>query len=66
MYDDPMNHVKKADVDNLVWLATFGDANEKAMCQWLIWELAQYQGVRPWSVYDFYMARGRGDFRREG
>ena len=59
MYDDPMNHVKKEDVDNLVWLATFGDANERPMCQWLVWELAQYQGVRPWSVFDLYMARGR-------
>ncbi|MCA1554896.1 MAG: class II fructose-bisphosphate aldolase, partial [Chloroflexi bacterium] len=61
MYDDPMNHVRKEDVDHLVWLATFGDANEKSMAQWLVWELAQYEGVRPWSIHEFYMARGRGE-----
>ncbi len=63
MYEDPMYHIKKEDVDHLVWLATFGDANEKPMSQWAIWELAQYEGVRPWSVYDFYMARGRGELQ---
>ncbi len=61
MYDDPMNHVKKEDVDHLVWLATFGEPSERTMCQWLIWELAQYQGVRPWSIADLYLARGRGE-----
>ena len=61
MYDDPLYHVDKKDIDQLVWLATFGDAREKPQCQWLVWELAQYEGVRPWSIYDLYMARGRGD-----
>ncbi len=61
MFEDPMYHVNKKDVDELVWLATFGDANERPRCQWLVWELAQYEGVRPWSIYDLYMARGRGE-----
>lgn len=61
MYNDPMYHVDKKDIDQLVWLANFGDASEKPMCQYLIWELAQYEGVRPWSIHDFYMARGRGE-----
>ncbi len=61
MYDDPLYYVDKKDIDELIWLATFGDANEKPMNQWLIWELAQYEGIRPWSIHDFYMARGRGE-----
>ena len=60
MYNDPMYHVDKRDIDQLVWLANFGDASEKPRCQWLIWELAQYEGVRPWSIHDLYLARGRG------
>ena len=61
MYNDPMYHVKKEDVDQLVWLATFGDSNERPRCQWLLWEFAQANGVRPWSINDLYMARGRGE-----
>jgi len=60
MYNDPMYHVTKNDVDQLVWLANFGDATERPRCQWLVWELAQYEGVRPWSIHDLYMARGAG------
>ncbi|MBI1801002.1 MAG: class II fructose-bisphosphate aldolase [Chloroflexi bacterium] len=61
MYEDPLYYVHKRDIDNLIWLATFGDAVEKPINQWLIWELAQYEGVRPWSIHDLYMARGRGE-----
>lgn len=60
MIDDPLYHVHKSDVDELVRLATFGDATERPRCQWLLWELAQYEGVRPWSINDLYMARGQG------
>ncbi|MBI5877365.1 MAG: class II fructose-bisphosphate aldolase [Chloroflexi bacterium] len=60
MYNDPMYHVTRKDVDQLVWLANFGDATERPRCQWLVWELAQYEGVRPWSIHDLYMARGAG------
>ena len=60
MIDDPLYHVNKSDVDELVRLATFGDATERPRCQWLLWELAQYEGVRPWSINALYMARGQG------
>lgn len=60
MIDDPLYHVNKSDVDELVRLATFGDATERPRCQWLLWELAQYEGVRPWSIDALYMARGQG------
>jgi fructose/tagatose bisphosphate aldolase len=60
MFDDPLNHVSDSDLDYIVQLATFGDASERPHCQWLIWELAQYHGVRPWSINDLYMARGQG------
>jgi fructose/tagatose bisphosphate aldolase len=61
MYDDPLYHVSKNDIDQLVWLATFGNETERPRCQWLVWELAQNEGVRPWSINDLYMARGRGE-----
>jgi fructose/tagatose bisphosphate aldolase len=60
MIDDPLYHVNKSDVDELVRLATFGDPTERPRCQWLLWELAQYEGVRPWSIDSLYMARGQG------
>lgn len=46
-------------MDKLVWKAVFGDGNEKAAARWLIWEIAQEVGIRPASIHDFYMARGR-------
>ena len=36
-----------------------GDAREQA--RWLIWELGQAVGVRPSSIHNLYLARGRGE-----
>ena len=48
-------------MDRLVRAAVFGDSEEKEHARWLIWELGQAVGVRPSSIEDLYMARGRGE-----
>ncbi|MGH7619428.1 MAG: class II fructose-bisphosphate aldolase [Gemmatimonadaceae bacterium] len=48
-------------IDTLARAAVFGDADEKEHARWLIWELGQAVGVRPSSIHDLYMARGRGE-----
>ena len=48
-------------MDALVRAAVFGDGVAKEYARWLIWELGQAAGVRPASIHDLYMARGRGE-----
>ncbi len=48
-------------MDALVRDAVFGDDETKAQARWLIWEIGQQVGVRPSSIHDLYMARGRGE-----
>lgn len=48
-------------MDALARAAVFGDSDERHHARWLIWELGQAVGVRPASIHDLYMARGRGD-----
>jgi hypothetical protein len=50
-------------MDALARLAVFGDPDERDSARWLIWELGQAVGVRPASIQELYMARGRGDVR---
>ncbi|MBA4072197.1 MAG: aldolase [Gemmatimonas sp.] len=50
-----------ARMDELVRLAVFGDADEKEWARWAIHELGQAVGVRPASIHELYMARGRGE-----
>jgi fructose-bisphosphate aldolase, class II len=50
-------------MDKLVRTAVFGEGAEKEYARWLIWELGQAVGVRPGSIHDLYMARGRGEVR---
>lgn len=47
-------------MDALVHDAVFDDDETKAHARWLIWELGQQVGVRPSSIHELYMARGRG------
>ncbi len=49
-------------IDELVFDAVFGPGPVKAMARWFIWELGQALGVRPASIHEFYMARGRGEY----
>jgi len=46
--------------DKLVWSAVFGPAAAKETARWLLWEIGQVVGVRPASIHDLYVARGRG------
>jgi fructose-bisphosphate aldolase, class II len=53
--------VASAAMDKLVYSAVFGDQEEREDSRWLIWEIGQAVGVRPWSIHDLYLARGRGE-----
>ena len=48
-------------LDGVVQDAVFGDDSTRAYARWLIWEMAQAVGVRPASIHDLYLARGRGE-----
>ena len=47
--------------DQVVRLAVFGSGAEQEAARWLLWELGQASGVRPASIHDLYLARGRGE-----
>ena len=47
-------------MDQLVRVAVFGAGAAREQARWLIWELGQQVGVRPASIHDLYVARGRG------
>jgi fructose-bisphosphate aldolase, class II len=55
--------LKSDKMDKLVRLAVFGEKDEKEQARWLLWEIGQAVGVRPASIHDLYMARGRGEIR---
>jgi fructose/tagatose bisphosphate aldolase len=48
-------------MDALAREAVFGEAEERDYARWLIWEAGQAVGVRPASIHELYMARGRGE-----
>jgi len=48
-------------MDDLVRRAVFAKGGERAAARWLIWELGQAVGVRPASIHELYLARGRGE-----
>lgn len=50
-------------IDLLVRDAVFGTVPVKSFSRWLIWELGQTLGARPASIHEFYLARGRGEWR---
>lgn len=47
-------------MDALVRDAVFASGDARDQARWLIWELGQAVGVRPASIHDLYLARGRG------
>lgn len=50
-------------IDKIIWEAVFNPNKEvKEFCFWLIRSLGQKLGLGPVSIYEFYLARGRGDF----
>jgi fructose-bisphosphate aldolase class II len=50
-----------ANIDALVRKAVFGSEDEKAHARWMIWEMGQRAGVRPASIHELYLARGRDE-----
>ena len=48
-------------MDRLVRAAVFGETAERERARWLIWQIGQAVGVRPASIHELYMARGRGE-----
>jgi len=52
---------QSAALDELARRAVFGAPEERAQARWLIWEIGQMAGVRPASVHELYLARGRGE-----
>ncbi|MCY7380615.1 MAG: class II fructose-bisphosphate aldolase [Gemmatimonadaceae bacterium] len=50
-----------AKMDELVRTAVFGEPLAREYARWLIWEVGQAAGVRPSSIHELYMARGRGE-----
>ena len=53
--------LKSDRTDRLVRAAVFGDKEEKEHARWLLWEIGQAVGVRPASIHELYLARGRGE-----
>ncbi len=48
-------------MDRVANVAVFGEESARDDARWLIWEIGQAVGVRPASIHDLYLARGRGD-----
>ncbi len=57
-FDNPAVR-QSASMDDVVHQAVFGTEDEKAQARWLIWEIGQRAGVRPASIHELYLARGR-------
>ncbi len=47
-------------MDALAREAVFGTSDARDYARWLIWELAQAVGIRPSSIHELYIGRGRG------
>src|SRR2546428_13080031 len=52
---------RSAALEELVRQAVFGAPEEREQARWLIWEIGQQAGVRPASIHELYLARGRGE-----
>src|SRR6267143_2079888 len=59
-FDDPAVR-RSPKMDALVRDAVFGNEDTKTQARWMLWEIGQRAGVRPASIHELYMARGRGD-----
>lgn len=47
-------------ISTVIYQAVFGDEATKGVAGWLIWETAQELGIKPASIHELYLARGRG------
>lgn len=53
--------LRSAAMDALVQMAVFADGADREGARTLLWELGQAVGVRPASIHDLYIARGKGE-----
>jgi fructose-bisphosphate aldolase class II len=51
-------------LDGLVRDAVFGDDGVRPAARWIVWEAAQALGIKPASIQDLYLARGRGEIEQ--
>ncbi|MEM4368290.1 MAG: class II fructose-bisphosphate aldolase [Candidatus Anstonellales archaeon] len=56
-----INKLKEKVIDDLVWKAVFGSEEEKTLCKKLIRLIAQKLNLGPCSIYDLYIAIGKGE-----
>jgi fructose/tagatose bisphosphate aldolase len=56
-----LNILREKVIDELVWNAVFGDEEEKKFCKKIIYLIAQELNVVPSSIYDLYVAIGKGE-----
>src|SRR2546423_5493197 len=59
-FDDPAAR-QSSKMDALVRDAVFGNEDAKVQARWMLWEIGQRAGVRPASIHELYLARGRGE-----
>ena len=59
-FDKPTER-QSAAMDDLARRVAFGTPAERDDARWVIWEVGQRAGVRPASIHELYMARGRGE-----
>lgn len=53
--------VLRESISSIIFQGVFGDEATRDVARWLIWEIAQELGVRPASIHELYLARGRGE-----
>ena len=61
-FDDPAVR-QSAAMDALAREAVFGSEDARTRARWLLWEIGQRAGVRPASIHELYMARGREELK---
>jgi fructose/tagatose bisphosphate aldolase len=59
-FDDPSVR-QSAKMDALAHEAAFGSEDARARARWMLWEIGQRAGVRPASIHELYLARGRNE-----
>jgi fructose/tagatose bisphosphate aldolase len=57
--------LRQGPIDTLAFAAALSPDPERAVARWLLWQLGQTLGAYPSSIHELYMARGRGEVRRD-
>ena len=57
--------LRQSPIDTLAFAAALSPDPERAAARWLLWQLGQTLGIYPSSIHELYIARGRGEVRRD-